>query len=196
MQTVLKVTKDKKVLNTKPDYVKVILDLRKDAESKILESLQKNDYSPNSIAKGAIDSIIADMRQNAKTVLLKMMGFENNFGWSIDHCNGRSGNSAVGDVLKDAFTQMCTKFIEDNTDVLTTLTEKEYTGLITSLHNNYVFSLSNSAQTHARKLGDAHGKELAESLMEKAKGESVLLTAAKLMDLTDLTNGGDKKDDY
>jgi hypothetical protein len=34
-------------------------------------------------------------------VTLKLLGFKNNYGdWELDHCNGRSGNSAAGDYLR------------------------------------------------------------------------------------------------
>lgn len=41
--------------------------------------------------------------KHQEEVLLKLMGFDNRWGssWNIDHCNGRNGNSPIGDFLKD-----------------------------------------------------------------------------------------------
>lgn len=39
--------------------------------------------------------------QNAQTITLKLLGFNDHWGkWELDHCNGRSGNSAAGDYLR------------------------------------------------------------------------------------------------
>lgn len=38
---------------------------------------------------------------NSKEVVLKLLGFNNNWDkWELDHCNGRSGESAAGDFIR------------------------------------------------------------------------------------------------
>lgn len=39
--------------------------------------------------------------ENQKKIILTLLGFENRWGgWEIDHCNGRSGNTPVGEYIK------------------------------------------------------------------------------------------------
>lgn len=41
--------------------------------------------------------------KNAEEITLKLLGFNTNWKeWNLDHCNGRSGNSAIGDYLRNA----------------------------------------------------------------------------------------------
>jgi hypothetical protein len=38
--------------------------------------------------------------ENQKKIVLTLLGFENRWGgWEIDHCNGRSGNTPVGEYI-------------------------------------------------------------------------------------------------
>ena len=39
--------------------------------------------------------------KNSETITMKLLGFNDSWGkWELDHCNGRSGESAAGDYLK------------------------------------------------------------------------------------------------
>lgn len=62
---------------------------------------QFNSLSPQAI----IDSIMKDFKDQRAAVIYKLMGFERTYGkeWSVDHCNGRAGNSPIGDWIKDQF---------------------------------------------------------------------------------------------
>lgn len=41
------------------------------------------------------------LNKNSKEITMKLLGFDSRYdnGWSLDHCNGRSGNSIAGDFL-------------------------------------------------------------------------------------------------
>lgn len=46
--------------------------------------------------------VVTHLDKSAQEILLKLLGFDNHWGsWSVDHCNGRSGNSTAGDFLKE-----------------------------------------------------------------------------------------------
>jgi hypothetical protein len=49
--------------------------------------------------------------QNKDKAVMALLGFEARWGqsWTVDHCNGRSGESAAGDHLK----QICSKTIKE-----------------------------------------------------------------------------------
>jgi hypothetical protein len=52
-----------------------------------------------------VESRVHDILDNAlKTIVAKVLGMENRWGreWEVDHCNGRSGNSIVGDAIRTA----------------------------------------------------------------------------------------------
>lgn len=53
-------------------------------------------------AKSITEEVHAKLNKNKEEVLLKLMGFDNHWGrWEVDHCNGRNGNSPIGDKLKN-----------------------------------------------------------------------------------------------
>lgn len=63
-----------------------------------------NSVSPQSI----VDSIIKDFMDQRAEVLAKLMGFSKdsfNKKWEIDHCNGRAGNSPIGNWISEAFSE-------------------------------------------------------------------------------------------
>ncbi len=43
------------------------------------------------------------LNNNSETIVMKLLGFNVSYGekWELDHCNGRSGNSAAGDYLRE-----------------------------------------------------------------------------------------------
>lgn len=56
-------------------------------------------YTPEKIVANVIKQLDKDREQ----FVYKLMGFDKDYGnnWKVDHCNGRSGNSPVGDAIKD-----------------------------------------------------------------------------------------------
>lgn len=47
--------------------------------------------------------VISQLNKNTESMVLKLLGFDaRSFGgWGLDHCNGRAGNSAAGDYLRE-----------------------------------------------------------------------------------------------
>jgi hypothetical protein len=43
-----------------------------------------------------------ELDKSSKTVLMKLLGFDIKYNgqWELDHCNGRNGNSAAGDYIR------------------------------------------------------------------------------------------------
>ena len=45
-------------------------------------------------------SVKSMLDKESKQITLKLMGFDSSYGgWTLDHCNGRAGNSLAGDYL-------------------------------------------------------------------------------------------------
>lgn len=58
----------------------------------------KKQNSPETLTK----TVHNKLDKAAEEVLFKMLGFDARYGggWSVDHCNGREGNSVIGDYLR------------------------------------------------------------------------------------------------
>ena len=97
--------------------------------------------------------------KSSKEVVMKLLGFNETWGkWELDHCNGRAGNSAAGDYLKEVQHSAIKDWLQtvsmpklDKT-VLTRL-EKQAQSEYLQYINNEVRQLAHvQAQTDAREL--------------------------------------------
>lgn len=63
-------------------------------------------WQEKNTAKQITQEVHNKLNKNKEEILLKLMGFENRWGkWEIDHCNGRNGNSPIGDRLNSIHSQ-------------------------------------------------------------------------------------------
>lgn len=59
------------------------------------------EWKLNNTATVVKDKITRLLDANSKEITMKLLGFDNRWNkWELDHCNGRSGNSAAGDFLR------------------------------------------------------------------------------------------------
>lgn len=57
----------------------------------------KNKNTPEKFAKD-VETLLT---KRSEEIVLKLLGFDNHWGrWEVDHCNGRGGESAMGDYLR------------------------------------------------------------------------------------------------
>ena len=93
----------------------------------IHEWLEKQ--NPEAIRKKVFDTLEAAKDEVAP----KLMGFDKGSfgrGWEIDHCNGRAGESSIGDYMKKHQTEGIQQFIDQlNLTSLSPFTEAEIKGL-------------------------------------------------------------------
>lgn len=55
----------------------------------------------NNTATVVKDKITRLLDANSKEITMKLLGFDQHWNeWELDHCNGRSGNSAAGDFIR------------------------------------------------------------------------------------------------
>jgi len=82
-------------MNTQEDLVEVI--------NSALESWHAAN-TPEAIR----EKVHKSLDNSSKEVVLKLLGFTSRRGdrWELDHCNGRSGNSVIGDYLKKTQEQI------------------------------------------------------------------------------------------
>lgn len=80
--------------------------MRIDIKSAIEATVKEADTAAKdwlSRRKSIADEITKMLDGRVQEIVGKLLGFDAHWGeWEVDHCNGRSGNSAAGDWLRDA----------------------------------------------------------------------------------------------
>ena len=118
----------------------------------ILEAVMewKQEHTPEKL-KAKVKRLLD---QNAQTVTLKLLGFNDHWGeWALDHCNGRSGNSAAGDYLRKVQQEAIQEWMESIsipaiTPDLKQKFKKEFQAEFNSQMN---LAIWNAAQSHAEQ---------------------------------------------
>jgi len=82
--------------------------------------------------------VTKELDKNQKEILLKLLGFNNrwNSSYEVDHCNGRSGNSAAGDAIKNVLAIEIDKWLKQAE--FPKLTKKEESDILISMRKTYV----------------------------------------------------------
>ena len=110
---------------------------------------------------------------NAETIVLKLLGFDNRWDkWELDHCNGRSGESAAGDYLKQVQQGAIQAWLKnvklpELNKTLTSVMKKK-------LEADYKRYLSQFLYEYAREEADKTAKEIIQSLFSQSKVDGML----------------------
>ena len=104
------------------------------------------------------EKVVRFMNRRTDEIIALIMGFEKDSwggGWKVDHCNGRSGNSVIGEYIKENAQQEVWKWFSENVGQLPALPKstvknlkKEY---LTLLERYMRDRLQNAAQERARE---------------------------------------------
>ena len=80
-----------------------------------LQTVYDKALNQNSLQKLETD-FLKQLERHKEAVLLKAMGFDYKYAgtWAVDHCNGRSGESILGDRIRNAAQHALDSFILDN----------------------------------------------------------------------------------
>lgn len=138
-------------MNTQEDLVEVI--------NSALESWHEAN-SPEAIRKRVHEQLDKDSKQ----VVLKLLGFNHKWGnsWELDHCNGRSGNSVIGDYLKKTQEQILHEWFAKIP--LPELTKMEMNNLGKTFASQYKDAFRNYIARAATKKAEADAQALIDSL--------------------------------
>jgi len=80
--------------------------------------------------------IHARLDKERDTIVLKLLGFDASYGgFSLDHCNGRAGDSAAGDFLRKAQSEAIQDWL--STVVMPTLTDERRETILKSMVQHY-----------------------------------------------------------
>lgn len=90
---------------------------------KIAEDAVKEWYAENGGKNAIRDRVFQMLDETRDEIIVKLMGFDNKwFGrWELDHCNGRSGNSAAGDFLREVAGDATKEWLANNGADLTNI---------------------------------------------------------------------------
>lgn len=122
------------------------------------------DNSPEKVQKDVMETL-----DEAKdTIIPKLLGMDNNWGgnWEVDHCNGRAGESAIGDRLKTLRRDAVTAWLDSVP--FPEMTPEQQQGLLeeyTKAYNREFYKLiTDKAENDAKKAVETISEELKQQL--------------------------------
>ncbi|MDH1236515.1 hypothetical protein [Stutzerimonas stutzeri] len=138
-------------MNTQEDLVEVI--------NSALESWHAAN-TPEAIR----EKVHKSLDNSSKEVVLKLLGFNNRWsnGWELDHCNGRNGNSVIGEYLKKTQEQILHEWFAKIP--LPELTKMEINNLGKNFASQYKDAFRNYIARAATKKAEADAQALIDSL--------------------------------
>ena len=117
--------------------------------------------------------------KNAKDVVLLLLGFSNSRGkWEVDHCNGRAGESAVGDYLKQVKQEAIKSWL-DNVE-LPKMDKTLSADMHKELKRDYSNFVKKYLYDYAREQAKDTAQEIIKSVFSTAKADAVLKVAKLL----------------
>lgn len=110
-----------------------------------------DDWQKANNAQAITERIHAMLDKESEQVVFKLLGFNNswNRGYELDHCNGRSGNSAAGDYIRKAQTKAIEEWLSAITLPKLTPTLKKQ--LQTEMNTVYKHSLLDKVRVMAEQ---------------------------------------------
>jgi hypothetical protein len=129
-----------------------ILKLQKEAEAARDEWLAKAD----------VPGRVSQMLDNKlKDVVGKLLGFDVRWGseWRVDHCNGRAGNSAAGDYLREKCGASVNEWLDKAAGDLPPLPKTAIRSIVSSYHEMLESAIRDQlykkAQSEAEKIANS-----------------------------------------
>lgn len=117
--------------------------------------------------------------KNAKEVVLKLLGFNESWGkWEIDHCNGRAGESAVGDYLKNVKRAAINSWLDEAE--LPKMDKSISAVMRKELKRDYDKFLKEYLYEYAQAQARETAQEIIKSVFSTAKADAVLKVAKLL----------------
>ena len=139
---------------TKKMVDKVLLDADKAAKEWLKEQ------APN-----VKDNVLRILDQRQTEIVAKLMGFSTSWGrWEVDHCNGRAGESAAGDWLREQAGEAVNAWLAEQAGKLPKLPEKA----ISSLRNEYTKTLEYELRQLLRNKAISDAKEIVQKVFTNA----------------------------
>lgn len=91
--------------------------------------------------------IRTELNKHSSEILMKLLGFDKDAwrgDWRLDHCNGRQGNSAAGDFIREQQAQIIKDWL--STVAMPKLSEKELKQVQKSVDATYKYAFEQAAR--------------------------------------------------
>lgn len=98
--------------------------------------------------------VVSLLEKSKKEIYLKLLGFDSRYGsgYQLDHCNGRAGNSPIGEYLKNVQAKAIDDWIKNSG--FPELTKAEEDSIRRSLKEEYFTRLKRNLTDHIRDKAD------------------------------------------
>lgn len=98
--------------------------------------------------------VVGLLEKSKKEIYLKLLGFDSRYGsgYQLDHCNGRAGNSPIGQYLYDVQAKAIDEWIQNSAFPVLTKTEEE--SIRKSMKEEYITRLKRNLIEHIRDKAD------------------------------------------
>lgn len=125
-------------------------------------------------ATGAIERRVHDeLDKRANAVVVQLLGFDWDSGvrstWKLDHCNGRAGNSAAGDWLRERAANEIRSWLDAQAGALPPLSEDSKS----DLRNEYTRVLKYELSKALRKRAEADAAAMVAGIVASVTGGDV-----------------------
>lgn len=98
--------------------------------------------------------VVSLLEKSKKEIYLKLLGFDSRYGsgYQLDHCNGRAGNSPIGEYLSRVQAKAIDEWIQNSVFPVLTKTEEE--SIRESMKVEYIARLKRNLIEHIRDKAD------------------------------------------
>lgn len=95
--------------------------------------------------------------KNQEQIVLKLLGFDNHWGgrWELDHCNGRAGESAAGDWLREKAGAAVKEWLEKQTGRMPSIPPQTVKNLKERYREYFLREVEERLRTRARRDAEA-----------------------------------------
>lgn len=111
----------------------------------------RDQWVNENVTKEAIERrVYRTLDARVTEIVVKLLGFEDRWGkWEVDHCNGRAGESEVGDFVRRVASKAVAKWLLEQMGDLPELPEDAVTSLKSEYLEVYYKTLRNSIASKA-----------------------------------------------
>lgn len=110
--------------------------------------------------------------RSSNRLFLTLLGLESSSGnsWKVDHCNGRSGESAAGDILRKWHEEAIEEWFRHV--AMPSLTEEEAESIRASIKKEYVSTLKRDLTRQARERASLDLSALVQQISQETQTEN------------------------
>ena len=120
--------------------------------------------------------VVEALNKEADQIVFKLLGFNTRFGdcYELDHCNGRSGESAAGDYLRKHQADAITAWLSQVP--MPVMSQRMKSDLVKEAKDTYLDAVYEAVRQHAKDKADKDVKEILETLSQSTQVDNYVKT--------------------